>query len=211
MVDLTVLLENVEKPHNLSAILRTCDAVGILEANVVSKEGKTCTFNSTAQGSQKWVDINEYSNIENAIKSLKEKGFKLYGTNLNHNATDYRQCDFTKATAFVLGAEKWGLSDQTTKLIDQSIYIPMQGMVQSLNVSVAGAILLFEALRQREEKGITPTASEKLGNELYNKKLFEWSYPEVAQWCKANKKQYPEINSVGEIIEDLPRNIRLRY
>ncbi len=70
MADLTVLLENVEKPHNLSAILRTCDAVGVLEANAISKEERTCTFNSTAQGSQKWVHINEYSTIENAVEAL---------------------------------------------------------------------------------------------------------------------------------------------
>ena len=211
MADLTVLLENVEKPHNLSAILRTCDAVGVLEANVICKEGRTCTFNSTAQGSQKWVKINDYSNIENAVEVLKEKGFNLYGTNLDENARDYRECDFTKATAFVLGAEKWGLSDRTTKLIDRSIYIPMKGMVQSLNVSVAGAILLFEALRQREMEGITPKSGEGLGEELYKKTLFEWSYPEVAEWYKRNEMTYPEIDSIGEIIEDLPRNIKMRY
>tara|TARA_Y100001968_G_scaffold311105_1_gene332800 strand:- start:10993 stop:11628 length:636 start_codon:yes stop_codon:yes gene_type:complete len=211
MADLTVLLENVEKPHNLSAILRTCDAVGVLEANAISKEERTCTFNSTAQGSQKWVHINEYSTIENAVEALKEKGFTLYGTNLDKSATDYRECNFTKATAFVLGAEKWGISDQGKQLIDQSIYIPMKGMVQSLNVSVAGAVLLFEALRQREVKGITPQLGEGLGKEKYKNTLFEWSYPDVAKWCKTNEKSYPEINSIGEIIEDLPRDIKMRY
>ena len=209
MADLTVVLENVEKPHNLSAILRTCDAVGVLEAHAICKTSKTATFNSTAQGSQKWVTLNDHSNIEIAIKSLKQKGFKLYGTNLDMNSIDYRECNFLEPTAFVLGAEKWGISESTTKLMDQSIHIPMRGMVQSLNVSVAAAVLLSEALRQRQVAGMTPEKGEGLNKELYNQKIFEWAYPEVANWCKAEGRKYPSINSEGEILEDLPRTIKV--
>jgi tRNA (guanosine-2'-O-)-methyltransferase len=142
MADLTVLLEHVEKPHNLSAILRSCDAVGALEAHAVSFSGRPRTYNSTAQGSQKWVPLNDHPDIETAIKVLKAKGFRLYGTHLGTNAKDYRDCDFTGPTAFVLGAEKWGLSDQARDLMDEALFIPMRGMVQSLNVSVATATLL---------------------------------------------------------------------
>jgi len=78
--DLTVLIENVEKPHNLSAIIRSCDAVGVLEAYAIFNKEKFLTFNSTAQGSQKWVKINQYKKTTEAIKVLKEKGFKLYGS-----------------------------------------------------------------------------------------------------------------------------------
>ena len=77
MADLTVLLEEVEKPHNLSAILRSCDAVGILEAHAICKENRSYTFNSTAQGSQKWVYLQIHKTIELAVKYLKEKGFTL--------------------------------------------------------------------------------------------------------------------------------------
>ena len=140
MADLTVLLEHVEKPHNLSAILRSCDAVGALEAHAVSFSGRPRTYNSTAQGSQKWVPLNDHPDIETAIKVLKAKGFRLYGTHLGTNARDYRDCDFTGPTAFVLGAEKWGLSDQARDLMDEALFIPMRGMVQSLNVSVATAV-----------------------------------------------------------------------
>ncbi len=209
--NLTVLLENVEKPHNLSAILRTCDAVGVLEAHTICKEGKTPTFNSTAQGSQKWVKLNEYPEINNAITALKKKGFRLYGTSLDINATDYRECDFTGPTAFVLGAEKWGLSEEGKNLIDQSIYIPMRGMVQSLNVSVAAAILLFEALRQKELTGGNPKNGEGIVKEIYDERIFEWAYPEVAEWCKQKGRKYPSINSTGEILEELPRDIKMRY
>ena len=80
MADLTVLLEHVEKPHNLSAILRSCDAVGALEAHAVSFDGRPRTFNSTAQGSQKWVPLHDHPDTETAIRHLKAKGFRLYGT-----------------------------------------------------------------------------------------------------------------------------------
>ncbi len=211
MPDLTVLLERVEKPHNLSAILRSCDAVGVLEAHSVSLGAKTRTFNSTAQGSQKWVKLNEHPTIEVAVKTLKGMGFKLYGTNLGVEALDYRKCDFTGPTAFVLGAEKWGLSKLATTLMDAGIYIPMRGMVQSLNVSVAAATLLFEALRQREVSGIAPKTGEGLNEAMYNNIIFEWAYPEVASWCKKQKRKYPQLNNIGEIMEDLPRTMKVHY
>ena len=99
--DLTVLIENVEKPHNLSAIIRSCDAVGVLEAYAIFNKEKYLTFKSTAQGSQKWVKINQYKQTTEAIKVLKTKGFKLYGTNLNPKSIDYRKCNFKEPTAFV--------------------------------------------------------------------------------------------------------------
>ena len=211
MADLTVLVENVEKPHNLSAILRSCDAVGVLQAHAICKEGKTTTFNSTAQGSQKWINIQEHKNIESAAKELKGLGFKLYGTKLGINSRDYRDCDFTGPTAFVLGAEKWGLTQEASNLTDESIFIPMRGMVQSLNVSVAGATLLFEALRQREKNRLVPHLGEGLSKELYAQVIFEWAYPKVAEWCRNEGRKYPELNSQGEIVESLPRNIKLPH
>ena len=211
MADLTVLVEGVNKPHNISAILRSCDAIGVLDAHAVCKEGKTSTFNSTAQGSQKWVYLHEYPNIDSAVKALKERGFRLYGTKLGVDSDDYRNCDFTGPTAFVLGAEKWGLSESATNLMDKSIYIPMRGMVQSLNVSVAAATLLFEALRQREIKGLLPESGEGLNEQLYDDTIFEWAYPEVAKWCKLHRRKYPALNDQGEIMEFLPRTIKLHY
>ena len=212
MSDLTVALEAVEKPHNLSAILRSCDAVGVLEAYAISHGEKGLpTFNSTAQGSQKWVKLHNHKDVNIVVKSLKERGFKLYGTILGESSIDYRKCDFTGPTAFFLGAEKWGLSNDTKELMDSSIYIPMRGMVQSLNVSVAAATLLFEALRQREEMGLVPANGEGLEEQLYEKIIFEWTYPEVAEWCRKKGLKYPNINEKGEIIDKMPRNIKLKF
>lgn len=211
MADLTVLLEHVDKPHNLSAILRSCDAVGVLEAHAINRNEQSPTFNNTAKGSQKWVNLRDHSNIENAIARLRKDGFKIYGTNLNFNSYDYRDCDFRSPTAFVLGTEKFGLSQEATSLIDRNIYIPMEGMVESLNVSVAAAILLFEALRQRHVAGIVPKNGEGLSKKLYQKCLFEWAYPEVAEWCKDVDREYPDLSESGEILETLPRTLRVRY
>ncbi len=201
MKNLTVLVEAVNKPHNLSAILRTCDAAGVFEANFISEKDKVKTFNSTAQGSQKWVKLNNHETTISAVSELKKKGFKLYGTTLNEKSTDYRNFDYSENTCFVLGAEKWGLSDQLISKVDESIFIPMSGMVQSLNVSVAASILLFEAIRQRKSKSLLPLKGEGLSTEEYDKTLFEWSYPELASIYRKSGNKYPKINQYGEINE----------
>ena len=201
MKNLTVLVEAVNKPHNLSAILRTCDAAGVFEANFISEKDKVKTFNSTAQGSQKWVKLNNHETTISAVSELKKKGFKLYGTTLNERSTDYRNFDYSENTCFVLGAEKWGLSDQLISKVDESIFIPMSGMVQSLNVSVAASILLFEAIRQRESKSLLPLNGEGLSAEEYEKTLFEWSYPELASIYRKSGNKYPKMNQYGEINE----------
>ncbi|MGB5241710.1 MAG: tRNA (guanosine(18)-2'-O)-methyltransferase TrmH [Prochlorococcaceae cyanobacterium] len=211
MADLSVVLEAVDKPHNLSAILRSCDAVGVLEAHVVSLKGRPRTFNSTAQGSQKWVPLRPHDTVEEVLGQLKQQGFRLYGTQLGTSAVDYRQCDFRGPTAFVLGAEKWGLSEAAAAMVDQALFIPTGGMVQSLNVSVAAAVLLFEALRQRQAAGLVPQAGEGLPKGARENLLFEWAYPQVAEWCRRQGRPYPALTAEGEISEELPRTLKLRY
>ena len=156
------------------------------------------------------MPLHDHPDTETAIRHLKGKGFRLYGTHLGVDAKDYRECDFTGPTAFVLGAEKWGLTDQARDLMDEALFIPMRGMVQSLNVSVATATLLFEALRQRQVAGLAPTQGEGLKPEHYQQLLFEWSYPEVARWCRDQERPYPALSEEGELMEELPRTVKLR-
>jgi len=210
MADLTVVLEHVDKPHNISAVLRSCDAVGVLEAHVVSLKGRIATPNDTARGSQKWVTLHSHPTSTDLLIRLRDQGFRLYGTHLGVQARDYRDCDYTGPTAFLLGAEKWGLSDQATALVDQAVVIPMQGMVQSLNVSVAAAALLFEAVRQRRLAGLLPSAGEGLPADLRRRRLFEWAYPQVAAWCRSQGRPYPDLDETGRICEELPRTLRMR-
>ena len=94
--------------------------------------------------------------------------------------------------------------------MDEALFIPMRGMVQSLNVSVATATLLFEALRQRQVAGVAPTSGEGLTPEQYQNLLFEWSYPEVARWCREQDRPYPGLSDEGELLEELPRTVKLR-
>lgn len=204
MGDLTVMLEAVDKPHNLSAILRTCDAVGVLEAHVVSLPGRPRTFNTTARGSQKWVPLHPHASIETGLRQLKEQGFQIFGTQLGVNALDYRACDFTGPSCFVMGAERWGLSEEARALVDQPLFIPMGGMVQSLNVSVAAAILLFEALRQRQQAGRLPRHGEGIpgGESEFRRRLFEWAHPQLARHCREQGLPYPALDADGALATD---------
>ena len=170
--DLTVLLENVHKPHNLSAILRTCDAVGVLEAHAVNPTGGVPTFNETSGGSHKWVYLRVHPDIQTAIGHLRERGFRIYATALREDALDFREVDYTQPTAILLGAEKWGVSQEALALSHGAIKIPMLGMVQSLNVSVAAAVILFEAQRQRLKAGLYE--HPRLDPELYQRVLEDW-------------------------------------
>ncbi|MEY2643425.1 MAG: tRNA ((18)-2-O)-methyltransferase TrmH [Cyanobacteriota bacterium] len=180
---------------------------------MVSLPGRPRTFNKTAKGSQKWVPLHPHPSIEQCLLGLKERGFRLFGTHLSVDARDYRVCDFTGPTAFLMGAEKWGMSEAALALVDQPLFIPMSGMVQSLNVSVAAATLLFEALRQRGQAGVLPTAGEGIpgGAMAYRRLLFEWAYPQVAEWCRHQGRPYPPLSAEGVILEQLPRTLRLRH
>jgi len=198
--DLTVLLENVHKPHNFSAIIRTCDAVGVFSAHAVYQKGKVPTFSETAQGSQKWVNVHTHPDLETAINHLKTQGCTLYATHLSDEAVDYRSPDYTQPSAIIFGAEKWGVSTQAMELVDQAIFIPMLGMVQSLNVSVAAAVILFEAQRQRLAAGCynQPT----LDADTYHRTLFQWAYPELAAAYDKVGKPYPPLGEDGQLINN---------
>ncbi len=152
--DLTVLAEDVYKPHNLSAILRSCDAVGIGEVHAVTPTGGVATFNATSASAEKWVDLVVHDSVETAAAALKQRGFKLYAAHLSEQAVDYRDVSYIGPTALILGNEKSGVTSAAAELADEHVIIPMLGMVQSLNVSVAAAVILFEAQRQRREAGM---------------------------------------------------------
>ncbi|MFN3266411.1 MAG: tRNA (guanosine(18)-2'-O)-methyltransferase TrmH [Deinococcales bacterium] len=190
--DLTVLLEHVHKPHNLSAILRSCDAVGVLEAHIVALEGRVPTFNETSAGSDKWLPLHQHPNTQNAFSSLRSKGFNVIAAHLSDTALDYREWDYTQPTAVLLGAEKWGVSSEAANLADAHIIIPMQGMVQSLNVSVAAAVVLFEAQRQRLEAGLYN--APRLTQDQYAKLEYEWLHPKEAEVLRNRGVPYPNLS-----------------
>ena len=197
--DLTVCLENVHKPHNVSAVVRTCDAVGIHRVHTVWE--KQYQFRrGTAMGSQQWVRQTNHMNIADAMTDLKGQGMQVLVTNLSDTAVDFRDIDYTKPTAILFGQEKYGATDEAKALADQDIVIPMMGMVQSLNVSVAAALVLYEAQRQRTIAGMYNT--QHLAEEECQALAFENGYPRLFKLCQRKGLALPPINELGEIAAD---------
>ena len=196
--DLTVLTEDVHKPHNLSAIIRTCDAVGVFAVHAVNRHSDTPTYSQVAQGSEKWVKLHSHPDIQTAINHLKQLNHQVYAAHFSEVAIDYREVDYTQPTAILLGTEKWGVTPEAANLVDGHIIIPMQGMVQSLNVSVANAVVLFEAQRQRLQAGLYDRV--RLDPKTYCETVFEWGYPDLAQMYRRQGKPYPKLGEQGEIL-----------
>ncbi len=201
--DLTVLLDNVHKTHNFSAIVRSCDAVGAYEAHAVWPDPKLKPNHMSSGGSGKWVRVCVHPDLDTAVAALRSNGMQLVAAHLDESALDYRRVDFTRPTAIVLGAELDGVSAAGLEQADIRVAVPMAGMVESLNVSVAAAVLLFEAQRQREAAGLY--RGPRLDPEVYARTLFEWCHPEVADYCRRKNLPYPELSEDGNIVGPLPR------
>lgn len=152
--DLTVFMERVHKPHNLAAVLRTCDAVGIMHAHAVPGRQGLPALNHTAQGAQRWVALTRHKDSMHGLRTLKSAGFRCVAAHFSEHAVDFRSIDYTLPTAIVLGTERFGVSPEALAECDGEIVIPMHGMTQSLNVSVASALILYEAQRQRAAAGL---------------------------------------------------------
>ena len=180
--DLTVCMEQVHKPHNVSAIIRTADAVGVHEVHAVWPGSRMRTMASAAAGSNSWVQVKTHRTIGDAVAHLKGQGMQILATHLSDNAVDFREIDYTRPTCILMGQEKTGITQEALALADRDIIIPMIGMVQSLNVSVASALILYEAEQQRL--------------------LFEGGYPVLAKVAKRKGLPYPHVNQQGEIEAD---------
>lgn len=152
---LAVVLENVHDPHNVSAVLRSCDAVGAMSAHLVyTIEEQPLIHSGVAASAHRWLDIYPHDSIESCYRQLRDEGFAIYVTRLSEEAQSLYSMDLTQPTALVFGNESRGVSDEATRLADGQVIIPMKGMVESLNISVACAVSLFEAARQRREAGM---------------------------------------------------------
>jgi tRNA (guanosine-2'-O-)-methyltransferase len=152
--DLRVVLEGVAIAHNASAVIRTCDAAGILHLDLVSPNPELLGINrAISTRAEKWVDVHIYESIAGCLLPLKEKGFKVAVTHLGKDAVPYTDLDYTQPLALVFGSEAEGVSQETLELADLRVRIPMLGMVQSLNLSVSVGVILYEAMKQRRARG----------------------------------------------------------
>jgi len=173
--DLTIVLENVFDPHNISAVMRTCDAVGIQDVYVLNtripphkKWGAKSSSSAMA-----WLTIHEYSDAELCFADLRKRADRILTTHLEHEAVSLYEMDLTGRIALVFGNEHSGVSDEIRALADGNFIIPQVGIIRSLNISVACAVTLYEAFRQKSAAGqynqraLTPTRFDHL--------LGEWS------------------------------------
>ena len=170
---LSVVLENVHDPHNVSAILRTCDAVGISKVSLVYNTEKFPKINRTSSsGAVKWVERQKFQSVKECYDNLHAQGFKIYASSLTDHSISLYDIDFTQKVAVVLGNEHRGLSKEAADYADGVFLIPMHGMVQSLNVSVANAVVLYEAQRQRLLNGMY--GKTELDEKEIDKLIDEW-------------------------------------
>lgn len=197
--DLTVVSDSVHKGQNLSAIVRTCDAVGIMEVHSALDEATFRAHTGTTMGTHKWVETQVYRDVTEPLQKLKADQYQIVAADTAGESVDYRDIDYSLPTALLLGAEKYGISDAAAPFIDQRITVPMLGMVESFNVSVACAIILAEARRQREEAGFY--SQRRLANERYEKLLFEWTQPLLARYCQKHSLPYPSLDTKGDITD----------
>lgn len=200
--DLTLCLEQVHKPHNISAIIRTADAIGIHDIHAVWPEERMRTAVSSSAGSNNWVNVHTHDSIDQAVAEFTSQSMQVLATNLSDKAVDFREIDYTKPTCIIVGQEKTGISDQALALADHHIVIPMLGMVQSLNVSVAAALILYEAQRQRQVAGLYQRDYSDIDPQEQQRLLFEGGYPTLARVAKHKGLPYPHIDPDGNIRAD---------
>ena len=194
---LTVVMDNVNKAHNLSAIIRSCDGVGIHEIHAVSYRQSIYTEQNAAAGASKWITMNLYPDIETVYKKVSETGMQILVATNREGCLDFRNVDYTRPTALVVGAEWDGISEEGIKGADHSIMVPMLGMGESLNVSVATAVILFEAQRQRAEKGMY--SKPQLKPEQVERMLFEFCYPRLSRELREKGTPYPPLDEQGRL------------
>jgi tRNA (guanosine-2'-O-)-methyltransferase len=153
--DLTVVLENVFDPHNVSAVMRTCDAVGIQDVFILNNKippHKKWGYRSSSTAAE-WLTIHQFTDVNECFDQLRKRYQKIYTTHLSEVAANVYDLDMTKSVALIFGNERFGVSDDIRKLADGDFIIPQEGIIKSLNISVACAVSLYEAYRQKKLAG----------------------------------------------------------
>lgn len=195
--DLTVITDYVHKGRNLSAIVRNADAVGIMAVHCAIGDKDYKAFRGTAKGSHHWVKVHRYESVNEPVALLKEQGHQVIAAHFSEQAVDYREIDYTRPTALLMGSELEGVSGTAEQLADSHVTIPMVGMTASFNVSVAAGIILMEAHNQRQQAGLYDQC--RIDQETYNELFFEWGYRKLKHFCLSNDLQYPPLTEDGAL------------
>jgi tRNA (guanosine-2'-O-)-methyltransferase len=167
----TVVLEDIYQQHNASAVIRSCDIFGIQDVHVIENKYKSKVSRHIAKGSQKWLTFNRYNEDKNntidCLENLKSKGYQVIATTPHNDSCVLHDFDITKKSAFVFGVEKAGVSEYTMNQADGFLKIPMVGFTESLNISVAAAIILQDITTKLRASDIVWKISEKEKEVLY--------------------------------------------
>jgi tRNA (guanosine-2'-O-)-methyltransferase len=176
--DITVVLENVFDPHNISAVMRTCDAVGIQDIYILNhkipphrKWGE-----KSSSSAAKWLTIHQFTDLVVCFDALRKNYNKIYTTHLSTDAVGLHELNLTESVALVFGNEHSGVSDEIIAMADGNFIIPQVGIIKSLNISVACAVTLYEAFRQKSIAGHYD--QPKLKGAQLNTLKKEWGYLE---------------------------------
>jgi tRNA (guanosine-2'-O-)-methyltransferase len=175
--DIAIVMENVFDPHNISAVMRTCDAVGVQDIYILNTKiprHKKWGFKSSSSAA-KWLTVHQYENAAACFSSLRNRYSKILTTHLSSDAVGLHEIDMTQSIALVFGNEHSGVSEEVRAMADGNFIIPQVGIIQSLNISVACAITLYEAYRQKSLAGHYNQTG--LGDVRYKELLELWSLP----------------------------------
>jgi tRNA (guanosine-2'-O-)-methyltransferase len=172
--DITVVLENVFDPHNISAVMRSCDAVGIQEIYVLNTKiprHKKWGARSSSSAA-KWLTVHQFEDTDECFAELRKKYSTILTTHLSTDAVSVYEVDLTKSIALIFGNEHSGVSEEIIRLADGNFIIPQVGMIRSLNISVACAVSLYEAFRQKQRAG--HYEQQKLQSAVYSTLYKQW-------------------------------------
>jgi tRNA (guanosine-2'-O-)-methyltransferase len=173
--DITIVLENVFDPHNISAVMRTCDGVGVQEIYVLNtKIARHKKWGAKSSSSAvKWLTVHQFENNEECFEALRKKYTKILTTHLSADAVSLHSINFTDPLALVFGNEHSGVSDKVRDMADGNFLIPQVGIIRSLNISVACAVTLYEAFRQKNNAGHYD--KRKLDEKKFGELFTKWS------------------------------------
>lgn len=170
----TLVLENIYQQHNSSAVVRSCDIFGVQDVHVIENTYSSKVSRHVARGSQKWLTFHNYkkdtNNTEDCFHNLRQEGYQIIATTPHNDSCYLHDFDISKKSAFVFGVEKEGVSDYAMKNADGFLKIPMVGFTESLNISVAAAIILENLTTRLRQSEIDWKLSEFEIKELYQ----EW-------------------------------------
>jgi tRNA (guanosine-2'-O-)-methyltransferase len=190
----TVAIEDIYQPHNASAVVRSCEIFGVQDVHVIENKYKFYASNQVAKGAQKWLNFSLYNkkdvnNTFQCINSLRNKGYKIIATTPHNNSCVLQDFDITQKSAFFFGVEKEGLSKYVMENADGFLKIPMVGFTESLNISVAAAIILQSMNVKLKKSEVNWQLGELEKNELY----LEWLQKSIKSIKKIKEYYYSEI------------------